>query len=581
MDKDHMNEVVYKNRYDVTVLINGLPLVQIELKRPGVEINEAINQINRYRRYSFRGLFHFIQCFVVSNSIQTKYFANENETNADGTYKAILKSLAFFWTDANNERINQLNEFTDDFFTKFNITALLTDYTVLQDTMKNIIVMRPYQIYATKAVLRRVLEENRNGYVWHTTGSGKTLTSFKCASLLRDNGRIDKVFFLVDRKDLDDQTVDEYNSFEEDCVDNTDSTAELIKRLKNSGEKMLVTTIQKLACALRNEKYKSNTLYLDKPLFWHSLVQAYSRTNRIYKETKQYGQIITFRNIKDEQDKALKLFSGDGNPNAYLLENYDYYVAEYADRVSVLRNIAPSYDIAGRLQSEDDQRKFIVAFRLVAQTLSTLKTFSKFEWNDLANVLDEDEFLGYKSWYLYYYDLAKKDREKNVKTTLVDIDFNIELIRTDKINVVYILNLLKDVIKKDENEKKRSIDLILREIERSDNERLRAKQEMLKRFVTEKFFSLSPDEDIVKAYEEFEVQQQNMDIEMFAEETGIDVDTIKSFMSEYQFKHVISLEDIRKRLSQKGYGLLKTIKLSSEIEEFVKEQYEKFRAEGV
>ena len=256
MDKEHQGDVVYKNRYDVTVLINGLPLVQIELKRPGVEINEAINQINRYRRYSFRGLFRFIQCFVVSNSIQTKYFANENETNADGTYKAILKSLAFFWTDATNERINQLNDFTDDFFKKFNITALLTDYTVLQDTLKNIIIMRPYQIYATKAVLRRVLEENRNGYVWHTTGSGKTLTSFKCASLLRDNGRIDKVFFLVDRKDLDDQTVDEYNSFEENCVDNTDSTAELIKRLKNSGEKMLVTTIQKLACALRNDRYK-------------------------------------------------------------------------------------------------------------------------------------------------------------------------------------------------------------------------------------------------------------------------------------------------------------------------------------
>ena len=279
--------------------------------------------------------------------------------------------------------------------------------------------------------------------------------------------------------------------------------------------------------------------------------------------------------------KALKLFSGDGNPNAYLLENYDYYVAEYADRVTILRKIVPSYDIAGRLQSEDDQRKFIVAFRLVAQTLSTLKTFSKFEWNDLSNVLDEDEFLGYKSWYLYYYDLAKKDREKNVKTTLVDIDFNIELIRTDKINVVYILNLLKDVIKKDENEKKRSIDLILREIERSDNERLRAKQEMLKHFVTEKFFSLSPDEDIVKAYEEFEVQQQNMDIEVFAEETGIDTDTIKIFISEYQFKHIISLENIRKKLSKKGYGIVQSKKLSSKIVSFVKEQYEKFRAEGV
>ena len=218
---------------------------------------------------------------------------------------------------------------------------------------------------------------------------------------------------------------------------------------------------------------------------------------------------------------------------------------------------------------------------MVAQTLSTLKTFSKFEWSDIATILDEDEFLGYKSWYLYYYDLVKKERDKNVKTTLVDIDFNIELIRTDKINVVYILNLLKDVIKKDENEKKRSIDLILREIERSDNERLRAKQDMLKRFVTEKFFNLSPDEDIVKAYEEFEVLQQNMDIEMFAEETNLDVETIRFFISEYQFKHVMSLEDIRKRLSQKGYGLLQTIKLSSEIEEFVKEQYEKFRAEGV
>ena len=296
----------------------------------------------------------------------------------------------------------------------------------------------------------------------------------------------------------------------------------VLDRIKN-----IEVSIDELLKLDNDELKHINTLYLDKPLFWHSLVQAYSRTNRIYKETKQFGQIITFRNIKDEQDKALKLFSGDGNPNAYLLENYDYYVAEYADRVAVLRNIAPSYDIAGRLQSEDDQKKFIIAFRLVAQTLSTLKTFSKFEWSDLANVLDEDEFLGYKSWYLYYYDLAKKDREKNVKTTLVDIDFNIELIRTDKINVVYILNLLKDVIKKDENEKKRSIDLILREIERSDNERLRAKQEMLKRFVTEKFFILSPDEDIVKAYEEFEVQQQNMDIEMFAEETGIDVEIIK------------------------------------------------------
>ncbi len=863
MDKDHINDVVYKNRYDVTILINGLPLIQIELKRSGVEINEAINQINRYRKYSFKGLFHFLQFFVVSNSVQTKYFANANEQNADGTYRAILKSLAFFWTDAKNNRINDLESFTQDFFQKFNIISLILDYMVLQETIKNIIVMRPYQIYATKAVLRRVLEENRNGYVWHTTGSGKTLTSFKCASLLRDNGRIDKVFFLVDRKDLDDQTVDEYNSFEPNCVDNTDSTKELISRLKDSSEKMVVTTIQKLACALRNDRYKSimesyrtkkcvfiidechrsqfgkmhgdirknfqnanfigftgtpifeenkgasgqttadifdagtmksclheylikeaiadgnvlkfsveyqntfnilttstadltvqrivreqsknpdfnledycrrnnidlsevyhdpkrieevtnhildhyeqhtkigtdkytaifavqsvpllqkyyqafkklnnknlkiaaiftyganeemadegadteqsreflescirdynemfstdtkavafsldtfdayrkdiakrlkqkefpqidillvvnmfltgfdskplNTLYLDKPLFWHSLVQAYSRTNRIFKETKQYGQIVTFRNIKTEQDKALKLFSGDGNPNAYLLENYDYYVAEYADRVSVLRTITPSVDIAGRLQSEDDQRKFIIAFRLVAQTLTTLKTFSKFDWNDLNPILDEDEFLGYKSWYLYYYDLAKKQKDKNTKTTLVDIDFNIELIRTDRINVVYILNLLKDINRRDEQERMKSIDLILREIERSDNERMRAKSDILKRFINERFFSLSPDDDIVKAYEEYEVQQQELDIEDFAEETGLKKEIIKDFMSEYQFKRVISKEAVRKRLAEEKYRLLEIRSLTDKIIEFIELEFEKYRAEG-
>lgn len=864
MDKDRKDDVIYKNRYDITVLINGLPLVQIELKRPGVEINEAINQINRYRKYSFKGLFHFLQFFVVSNSIQTKYFANENETNEDGNYKAILKSLAFFWTDANNNRINQLDDFTGDFFTKFNITSMLTEYTVLQDTIKNLIIMRPYQIYATKAVLSRVLEENRNGYVWHTTGSGKTLTSFKCASLLRDNGRVDKVFFLVDRKDLDDQTVDEYNSFEPNCVDNTDSTYELIKRLKDSNERMVVTTIQKMASALRNERYAKvmeayrnkkcvfvidechrsqfgkmhgdirrhfenanyigftgtpifeenkgasgqttadifnagnmetclhkylikeaiadgnvlkfsveyqntfnivatktsdvvirrivkeqsnnsnfnlesyckknnidlskiytdperielvthnilehyeqhtaigadkytsifaiqsvallqqyysafkklnnkglkiatiftygqneemidegadapqsrefldsciadyngmftengeklafsletfdayrkdiakrlkqkelpqidillvvnmfltgfdskplNTLYLDKPLFWHTLVQAYSRTNRIFKETKQYGQIITFRNIKEEQDKALKLFSGDGNPNAYLLENYEYYISEYADRVSILRNVTPTVDIAGRLQSEDDIRRFIIAFKLIAQTLSTLKTFSKFDWDDLNGALTEDEFLGFKSWYLYYYDLTKKIAKDNAKTTLVDIDFSIELIRTDKINVVYILNLLKDINRRDEGEKRKSIDLILREIERSDNERLRSKSEVLKRFITEKFFNLDPDEDIVKAYEEYEVEQQELDFAEFAEESGLGIDIIKTIMSEYQFKQTISKEDIRKKLAALGYKLLQTSALTNKIIIFIEEEYNKFRAEGV
>ena len=159
MDKDHKDDVVYKNRYDVTVLINGLPLVQIELKRPGVEINEAINQINRYRKFSFKGIFRYLQLFVVSNSVQTKYFCNENEM-LDGQYNPILKSLVFFWTDEKNTRINDLNTFTGEFFRKSTITEMLNKYMVIKTTEPVLMVMRPYQIYA----VRRIIMANTNTY---------------------------------------------------------------------------------------------------------------------------------------------------------------------------------------------------------------------------------------------------------------------------------------------------------------------------------------------------------------------------------------------------------------------------------
>ena len=255
MDKAHKDDVEYKNRYDVTVLINGLPLVQIELKRSGVELNEAINQINRYRAFSFKGLFRYIQVFVVSNSVQTKYFANANERKPDGTVQNILKSLAFYWTTKDNVRINRLGEFTSDFFDKYSLTEMLTKFMVVKETEPILMVMRPYQIYAVKESMERILGSNLNGYVFHTTGSGKTLTSYKLASLLRDNPNIDKVFFLIDRKDLDDQTVDEYNSFEEGCVDNTDSTKHLVEDLQNSDKTLVITTIQKMANAINNPKY--------------------------------------------------------------------------------------------------------------------------------------------------------------------------------------------------------------------------------------------------------------------------------------------------------------------------------------
>ena len=255
MDKQHHDEVDQKNRYDVTVLINGLPLVQIELKRPGVEINEAVNQINRYRRKSFVGLFRYIQIFVVSNAVQTKYFANVNETNPRGEAQNILKSLVFYWTDEQNTRINSLIDFTNVFFVKNTITEMLTQYFIVKEKEPILMVMRPYQIFAVKRALHRVLVAGMNGYVFHTTGSGKTLTSFKLASVLRDNMQIDKVIFLIDRKDLDDQTVDEYNSFEEGCVDNTDNAATLVASLQDTGKTLIITTIQKMAAALRSPKY--------------------------------------------------------------------------------------------------------------------------------------------------------------------------------------------------------------------------------------------------------------------------------------------------------------------------------------
>ena len=862
MDKEHVEDVDQTNRYDVTILINGLPLVQIELKRPGVEINEAINQINRYRTKSFFGLFKFIQVFVVSNSVQTKYFANENDLDKRGGVRRILKSLVFYWTDENNKRVNTLAEFASVFFTKSAITELLCDYFVVKESEPDLMVMRPYQIFAVKAALRRVLIEDMNGYVFHTTGSGKTLTSYKLASILRDSGKIEKVFFLIDRADLDEQTVDEYNSFEEGCVDNTENTRSLVSSLKDSSKTLIITTIQKMATALRSGKYDAvldeyadrkcvfiidechrsqfgkmhasikrrfhnanfigftgtpifkqnkgsndrttadvfsvpndpgagtadskacihrymikeaiadgnvlpfsvefmrsiavertgdetidadrlddadycrrhnidvgalyhdekrianisddilehlaqhtrpegtdvytaifaidkikylmdyyrrmkehrlawdpetnpdgfriaaiftfqaneelddagedkysrdelqecmddynamfgtdfdvsnfdsyrkdisnrmkqkdlpqidlllvvnmfltgfdskptNTIILDKDLKWHSLVQAYSRTNRVDKKTKRFGQIVTYRNIKKAQDDALALFSGDGNPDDYLLQSYDYYVAEYRKQVEALRDIAETPDDAGYLQSEDDQRGYVVAFRRLMGTLATLKTFSRFDWEDLDVFMDEQTYTGYKSWYLEFYDRQKRDPKDN--PVLADVDFEIELARTDRINVVYILHLLKDVDRTDEEETAKAVDLILREIDRSDNERLRVKRGIMKEFVSKRFYELPPDADIETAYHDFERDSMQARIEAFATENGLDERLVGDVVQDY-FANRKSLTDeaLRQRLKGMGFGLLKLKSVTMKLSQFAKEMLELYTAE--
>lgn len=180
-----------ENCYDVTLLINGLPLIQIESKRPGLEINEAINQINRYSTKSFFGLFKYIQVFVVSNSVQTKYFANVNDRDQCGEIRRVLKSLAFYWTDEDNACINNLMDFASSLFAKSFVMDLLNDYFIVKACEPTCMVMRPYQIFAVKAAMRRILLDDFNGYVFHATGSGETLTSYRLASLLRDNEAAD------------------------------------------------------------------------------------------------------------------------------------------------------------------------------------------------------------------------------------------------------------------------------------------------------------------------------------------------------------------------------------------------------
>lgn len=264
----------YDNRYDVTVLVNGLPMVHIELKRRGVAIREAFNQIERYQRESFfagSGLFEYIQIFVISNGTNTKYYSNTTRFNAVsereqamGKRKKTSNSFEFtsFWADANNKVIPDIVDFTKTFLAKHTILNILTKYCIF--TSENMLmVMRPYQITATERILTRIDIANNykkygsiegGGFIWHTTGSGKTLTSFKTARLASQLKYIDKVLFVVDRKDLDYQTMKEYDRFEKGCADSNSSTAVLQSQLENDNSHIIITTIQKLATFIKKNK---------------------------------------------------------------------------------------------------------------------------------------------------------------------------------------------------------------------------------------------------------------------------------------------------------------------------------------
>jgi type I restriction enzyme R subunit len=790
-------EGTYKNRYDVTVLINGLPLVQIELKKTGVELKEAYNQINRYQKHSFSantGLFNFVQLFVISNGVNTKYFSNF------GNKKPDFKQT-FYWTDENNNRISKLEDFANTFLEKCHLSKMITKYIVLHDSDKMLMVLRPYQYNAVERIIDKVKNSNHNGYIWHTTGSGKTLTSFKASQILSQLPKVDKVVFCVDRQDLDYQTAKEFNAFKPDCIDPTNNTANLVRQFKDNNSKLIVTTIQKLYNAITREhhlktmdnlkdkkivfifdechrsqfgdthkkitqyfenyqmfgftgtpifaenalsknkqnqttaslfgeqlhsyvitdaikdenvlrfsveyvgKYKErensqneidieveaidtqelleskdriekitnyiiqqhpiktqnktftamfcvssvdmlikyydlflklkqegkhnlktatifsfgandemisdtddydekdfnevaekgeiynayhkrdklesyieeynqtfksnwttkdsqsfynyykdiaqrvrakqidilfvvnmfltgfdskslNTLFVDKNLKYHGLIQAYSRTNRILGDKKSQGNIVVFRNLKKATDDAIALFSDKKAKEIIILKPYETYVKEINEAYDKLMTITPTYESVDDLYSEEEELEFVKAFREIIRLKNIIASFVDFTFEDI--VLEEQEFENYKSKYL---DLS--DRGKKEKTSILnEVDFELELIHRDDITVAYILGLLAKLKATTPEEKERKqkeiLDLVAGDV------KLRSKRELIERFIEENL-PLLEDTSIEEGYATFMIEEQQKAFNQFVADEKLNADKLKKLTEDYLF----------------------------------------------
>lgn len=804
----------YVNRYDVTLLVNGLPLVQIELKRRGVDIKEAVNQIMRYRKHSYNGLYHYIQMFIVTNGVDTKYFANSD--------KDILYSQTFFWTDENNIRITNLKDFSISFLAQDHLLKMLTRFTILNDTDKIMMVMRPYQVFATEALIRQAKLTNRNAYIWHTTGAGKTLTAFKTAQILASIPQIKKVIFLVDRKDLDTQTTEEFNKFEQGSVDATDRTDILVKQMKDKNRQLIITTIQKMATAVNkpqyiktmelyreekvvfiidechrsqfgemhrdivrhfkkaqffgftgtprfevngkvegkvvqttatlfgeclhsylikdaifdnnvlgfhveyiktmegdydlndktmteaidtaelymadermgmianhivqnhkaktrnkqytaifavssipalikyykifknidhdlnisgifsfganeeyegkeehsrdalediikdyNELYSTNfstdtfaayhkdisdrvkgkktksldilivvnmfltgfdskplsVLYVDKDMMYHDLLQAYSRTNRVEKETKPWGIIICYRNLKKRTDDALALFSKTSDTEGILAPTFEVFVQKFNEVVTMIREIAPTPAAIDTLQSEEDQKKFVVLFRELTRNLLSLQTFVEFQFERSNLDMTEQEYQDYKSKYLMLYRRHKTDTE--VVSVLDDVDFCIELMESDNINVAYIMNLIRNIDFSSKKRRDADIEHILKELGRSDNPHLYKKIDILQTFLEQVVSGLGEGADIDSLYNEFENKRKHEEMTAFAESENIEVAMLEDVIAEYEFTNIINPGDIRDRITV-SMSLIKKKSMVNRIVAYVKAFVEKY-----
>ncbi|WP_206214838.1 MULTISPECIES: type I restriction endonuclease subunit R [unclassified Adlercreutzia] len=807
----YTQEGSYENRYDVTILVNGLPMVHVELKRRGVAIKEAFNQIERYQRDSFWsgcGLFEYVQVFVVSNGTHTKYYSNttrmghieETRSSSKGARKKTSHSFEFtsWWAAADNMPICDLVPFTLTFFAKHTLLNILTRYCVLTEEGL-LLVMRPYQIVATERILNRVLvaESNKKmlgtaaagGYVWHTTGSGKTLTSFKTAQLASAMEGVDKVLFVVDRKDLDYQTMREYDRFEKGAVDGSESTAVLARQLADPENRILVTTIQKLACFIKknpkhevydkhvvivfdechrsqfgemhqaitkhfrkyhlfgftgtpifaenagsgknvhlrtteqafgeklhtytivdairdgnvlpfridyiktirerddfpDEKvysiyrkgayeaadrvdlvvnyildhyeqktkrqysyklkgqrvmgfnslfcvasvdmakvyyaafrriqaqraatplkvatifsfqpneaddgcglpdesfdvasldassrdfleaaiadynalystsfdtssegfqgyYKDlsdkmkrrqidlvivvnmfltgfdattlNTLWVDKDLRAHGLIQAFSRTNRILNSVKDFGNVVCFRNLEDEVNSAISLFGDKDAHGVVLLKPYAEYLGEYRDRLADLYGSFPLGDV---IAGEEAEKSFIRLFGVILRLRNVLACFDEFVGDDPMSARDEQD---YRSVYA---DLFDKYRKPDVDAKIIndDLVFEIELLKTVDVNIDYILMLVQKYHDTNCQDK-----VIVADIERAIGSTydLRNKRDLIHAFVD----SLNASNDVTEDWRRYVAEAEERELSSIIEEESLDADATRALVS--------------------------------------------------
>ena len=317
-----------------------------------------------------------------------------------------------------------------------------------------------------------------------------------------------------------------------------------------------------------------SVLYVDKDLKYHDLLQAYSRTNRVEKETKPFGIVICYRNLKKQTDDALTLFSKTQDTSGIIVPDYDFFVEKFNEMVIKLKEIAATPAAVDTMQSEDDQKLFVVTFRELTKYLQSLHTFIEFSFDQDALMMSEQEYQDYKSKYLMLYSKQKTDRE--VVSVLNDVDFCIELMESDRINVAYIMNLIRNIHFDDAKRKDYDIKHIKDELGRTDNPQLLKKVEILQSFLDTVVAGLNSADEIDAAYNDFENAEKQKEIEAFAHQEDIDSKVLTDFISEYEFSGTMDAGNIRDRLT-KPMPLLKKRSLVNRIVDFIRKHAEKYQ----